>query len=356
MTQPSVTSSPWGRADAPRFDVGPGYLDSASIGVPPQETVEAVEDAVAAWATGRARPQDFDHLVAEGRASFGRLVGVPAEHVAIGNQVSPFAGIVASSLPDGARVVAAEGDFTSILFPFLAHADRGVEVRLVPLGELPGAVDDDTDLVVVSAVQSATGEVADLDAVERASAEHGARTFVDGTQACGWLPLDASRFDYVACAAYKWLLSPRGTAFMTVRPERLEELRPTAASWYAGEDVWSSIYGGPLRLASTARRLDVSPAWHAWAGTAPSLRLIERIGVERVHAHDLGLANLFREGLGRPPGDSAIVCVSAPDAAQRLAAAGVRASVRAGAVRLAFHLHNTRADVDLALEALAPTG
>ena len=39
-------------------------------------------------------------------------------------------------------------------------------------------------------------------------------------------------------------------------------------------------------------------------------------------------------------------------APERLEAAGVRASNRAGAARLSFHLHNTEADVDLALAAL----
>jgi len=129
-------------------------------------------------------------------------------------------------------------------------------------------------------------------------------------------------------------------------------LRPNAAGWYAGEDVWSSIYGGPLRLAASARRLDVSPAWLSWVGTVPSLEVIERIGVEAIAAHDIGLANRLRGGLGMPAGDSAIVCVDAPGAAQRLAAAGIRASTRAGAARLSFHLHNTPADADRALEAL----
>jgi selenocysteine lyase/cysteine desulfurase len=140
---------------------------------------------------------------------------------------------------------------------------------------------------------------------------------------------------------------------MTVRRERLDELRPSAAGWYAGADIWSSIYGGPLRLATSARRLDVSPAWLCWAGTVPALELIERVGVDAIHAHDVGLANIVREGLGLPSGDSAIVSVDAPAAEQNLAAAGIRASVRAGAVRLAFHLHNTPADADRALEVLA---
>jgi selenocysteine lyase/cysteine desulfurase len=336
-----------------RFAVEPGYLDAASIGPPPEATLAAMRAALADWAAGRARPQDYDPIVADARAAFARLVGVDARDVCVGSQVSALVGLVAASLPGGARVVAADGDFTSVLFPFLAQADRGVEVALVPLAQIADAIGPGTDLVAVSAVQSATGEIADLDAIEAAAAAHGARTLIDATQACGWLPLAAGRFDFVPCAAYKWLLSPRGSAFMAVRPERVPELRPNAAGWYAGDDVWGSIYGGPLRLATTARRLDVSPAWLSWVGTLPSLELIERVGVEAIQAHDVGLANRLRAGLGMPPGESAIVRVETPGAADRLAAAGVRASARAGAARLAFHIHNTAEDVDRALEALA---
>jgi selenocysteine lyase/cysteine desulfurase len=334
------------------FAAGPGFLDTASIGLPPRFTIDAMRDALAAWAGGHARPPDFDPVVAAARSSFARLVGVPADDVCIGNQVSSLAGLVAAALPDGAHVVAVRGDFTSVLFPFLAQADRGVQVTLVALEELAGAIGPDTDLVAVGAVQSATGAVADLDAIAEAAASHDARTFVDGTQACGWLPLDARRFDFLACATYKWLLSPRGSAFMAVRPERLAELRPNAAGWYAGADIWSSIYDGPLRLADSARRLDVSPAWLCWVGAVPSLALIERVGVAAIHAHDVGLADRFRTALGLEPAGSAIVSIERPGAAERLAAAGIRASTRAGAARLAFHLYNTEDDVDRALAAL----
>jgi selenocysteine lyase/cysteine desulfurase len=39
---------------------------------------------------------------------------------------------------------------------------------------------------------------------------------------------------------------------------------------------------------------------------------------------------------------------------ERLRAANVAASVRAGAVRLSFHLHNTDADVEAVARALTP--
>jgi selenocysteine lyase/cysteine desulfurase len=338
--------------DPARFAVEPGYLDTASIGVPPVQAVEAMREALSAWAAGRARPQDYDPYVDVARAVFAELVGVTAEDVCVGSQVSALAGLVAASLPDRAHVVAVEGDFTSLLFPFLAQADREVEVTLVPLADLAGAIGRQTDLVVVSAVQSATGELADLDEIGRAARDHGARTLVDATQACGWLPIDARPYDFVVCAAYKWLLAPRGIAFMAVRPERLADVRPSAAGWYAGEDIWSSIYGGPLRLAANARRLDVSPVWLSWVGAVPSLELLRDTGIEAVRAHDVALANRLRDGLGMPRGDSAIVAVTTPGAAERLAAAGIRASTRAGAARLSFHLHNTREDAERALEAL----
>jgi selenocysteine lyase/cysteine desulfurase len=281
---------------------------------------------------------------------WARMHGVPAECVAVGNQVSSFAGVVALSLPRGARVVCARGDFTSVMWPFLVAA--GVEVDIVALEEVPSAVRPGTALVAVSAVQSLDGRLADLDAVAAAAADCGARTFIDGTQASGWLPFDAGRFDYVASSGYKWLLSPRGVCWMAIRPGADEPLRPHLAGWYAGDDPFESNYGAPLRLAADARRFDLSPAWLSWVGAAPALAVLEEVGLETIHTHDVALANRFRAGLGMPAGDSAMVSLPAAGLAARLRDAGVMATEREGLMRFSFHLYNTEADVDRALEAV----
>ena len=80
--------------------------------------------------------------------------------------------------------------------------------------------------------------------------------------------------------------------------------------------------------------------------------MLLEIGITPIHDHNLRLANRFRAGLGVPPGDTAIVSINRPGAAEQLAAAGTQASVRNGAVRLAFHLYTTDADVDAAVAAL----
>jgi selenocysteine lyase/cysteine desulfurase len=274
--------------------------------------------------------------------------------VAIGHQVSPMVGVVAASLPPRARVLTAEGDFTSLLFPLLA---AGCEVRAVPLERLAEAIEGSTDLVAVSAVQSADGRLADLDAVASAADRCDALTLIDATQACGWLPVDASRFSIVVAGGYKWLCHPRGTAFMTMRPELRDRVAPVCAGWYAGEHPWDTCYGTPLRLAADARRFDVSPAWLSWHAAAVSLEQFVAIGIATIHRHDLALANRFRRGLGLEAGDSAIVSLRVDEqAGERLARADIKASVRAGRLRVSCHLYNEEADVDRALDALAGGG
>ncbi len=329
------------------------YLDTATMGLPPRRTLAAVEAAMDRWRRGVDDARAYDDEVESARSSYATLVGLEPSHVSVGAQVSSYVGLVAASLPPGSEVLTATGDFTSVLFPFHAQAARGVTVREAPLERLAEDVTRSTTLVAVSAVQSADGRVADLDALVRACADTGTRILLDTTQAAGWLPIDASRFTYTTGSGYKWLLAPRGTAFFTVSPEHVEDLVPVAAGWYAGDDRWSSIYGSPLRLASDARRFDVSPAWHPWAGQAASLSLLLEVGAPALHAHAVGLSDRFLDAMSLPRHGSAIVAFEADEQVpELLSRAGIAASNRAGRLRLSFHLSTTEDDVDRAAEAL----
>ena len=262
------------------------YCNTASFGLPPRPAWDALQAALEDWRGGRTSWEHWGQATDDSRASFARLVGVDVDRVAVGSTVSEMIGSLVTGLPSGARVVVPEIEFTSTLFPLLVQ--ERLDVRTVALANLVDAIADGVDAVAFSAVQMSTGEVADLDGIEAAAAAGGAITICDATQAIGWLPLDANRFDAVTCTAYKWLTSPRGSAFVAVSERLLERVIPHSAGWYAGEDVHSSYFGPPLRLARSARRLDLSPAWFSWVGTAPALELLEQIGVEAIHDHDLG--------------------------------------------------------------------
>lgn len=332
------------------FDVRAGYLNTASIGVPPRTSVEKVRRTVDAWAVGGCLPSDFDTDVASGRAAYARLVGTGPEQVSIGGSGSALVGLVAAAVPDGTRVVTARDEFTSTTFPFAAQHARGVTVREVPLEEVADAAAG-ADLVAVSVVQSADGRLVDLAGLREAAAG-GTTVVLDATQALGWLPLDLGWADMVVAGGYKWLLCPRGAAWMSTSPRLRETLVPHAANWYAGEDPWQSIYGLPLRLASDARALDTSPAWWCHVGAGVTLPWLASLDAAAVREHCVGLADAFLAGLGQEPQGSAIVSVDLPDALPRLTAAGVTASGRAGRTRLAFHLYNDGSDVERAVSAL----
>ncbi|HWU05729.1 MAG TPA: aminotransferase class V-fold PLP-dependent enzyme [Streptomyces sp.] len=333
------------------------YLNTSSCGLLPRRAAEAVRTLTDQCAAGvRGGAGSFDSVDAA-RAGFARIAGVTPARVAVGGSVAAHVGIVAASLPSGAEVLAPAGEFSSVVSPFAVRGD--LRMRYVPLDGLADAVRPGTALVAFSAVQSADGRVADLDAVRTAAAAHGARTLLDASQSAGWLPLDAGAYDYTVTAGFKFLLSPRGSSFMTVTEEAQETLPALYAGWVAAEDRWGSTYGPVGKLAAEARRFDVAVAFLAYHGAERSLELLAEVGVDAVHAHATGLAARFREGLASAgheavPGTSAIVAVPGlggrePD----LAAAGVMVSARAGNLRAAFHLYNTEADVDRALEVLS---
>ncbi|MFH8611330.1 aminotransferase class V-fold PLP-dependent enzyme [Streptomyces sp. NPDC018029] len=333
------------------------YLNTASCGLLPRRAVEAV--CALAVESGEGRPGgagDFE-VVDEARAAFARLVGVPDGRVATGGSVAVHAGLIAASLPSGAEVLAPEGEFASIVNPFVLRGD--LKMRYAPLDELAAAVTPTTALVSFSAVQSADGRTADLPAVREAAAAHGARTLVDATQAVGWLPFDAGAYDYTVTGAFKWLLCPRGVSFLTVREEAQESLPPLHGGWLAAADTWHSTYGPLDRLAPDARRFDEPAAFLAYHGAAAALTLVEETGIDAIHAHDTALAARYRAGLAElghtpVPGGSPIVSVPGlADRAPGLTRAGILTSARAGHLRTAFHLYNTEVDVDRILDVLS---
>ena len=342
------------------WDVEPGYLNTSSYGPPPRPAWEALQRSLEDWRGGRTSWEPWADTVSVARNEFAALVAVDPSTVATGAAVSQLLAPVAAAVPDGSRVLVPDVEFTSNVFPWAVHADRGVTVVTAPADRLADAVGRDIDVVAFSAVQSATGEVADLAAISSAARDAGALTVIDTSQAIGWLPVDADAADLQVCTAYKWLCSPRGTAFLVHHPS----LRRATPRYHVpaqapccrlvrGRGAARVVLRATVAARPDARRFDISPAWHCWVGTAPALQVLAATGAAAIGEHNIALANSFLTALDQPPSNSAIVSVPASDAAvSRLTAAGVRFGVRAGRVRVAFHLYSTPDDVDMAIGAL----
>jgi selenocysteine lyase/cysteine desulfurase len=345
------------------FDPAPGriYLDAATYGLPPRPTADALRQAVEGWQAGTADWVDaWDRRGEACRAAFATLIGSQARTIALVPSASVGVGTVTASLRSGDEVIVPDDEFTSVLFPLLvAQRERGVRVRGVPFEALADSIGGATRMVAFSLVQSQSGRVAPLAEVLRAARSAGAETLVDATHGVPFFRLaDHIRdIDYLVCSAYKHLLSPRGVAFLHVAEQHWQRVPPWLANWRSTPDPYGVYYGGPLQLAETAARFDVSLAWFCWAAASVSLELLVDWQRDGVLDEVLSLARGLAERLGLPPPGASVLSVPVEDAQQvndRLGQAGIKGAVRAGFVRLSPHVWNTPHELDTVARVLGP--
>ena len=337
------------------------YLDAPTYGLPPNETIAALRQALDRWQAGTANwVEEWDKEADIARELFGKLIGAPTSWIAVVPTVSVAVGTVAASLPVGSKVLIPTEEFTSVGFPFVVAEQAGrASVREVPFDQLAESIDAETDLVAFSLVRSQSGETADLDAIVAAAKAVGAQILIDSTHATPFVPVakHLNDIDYIACHGYKHLLCPRGAAFFMVNPRRQQDLHPYSANWRAARPAYDIHYGTPMHLAGDAGRFDVSLAWHSWVGARQSLELLVKWQAAGEFENVLVLAKRLAEGLGLEPPKSSIVSFRAPDAAEAervLTEAGIRCASRGGNIRLGVHVYNTPEEIERAIAVIAP--
>ena len=112
-------------------------------------------------------------------------------------------------------------------------------------------VTDRTRLLCIDHITSPTAlvmPVADLIARARRA---GVPVLVDGAHGPGQLDLDLEELgaDFYVGNAHKWLLAPRGAAFLWARQDAVERLRPLVVSW-----GWRADDPGPSRFVDEQER------------------------------------------------------------------------------------------------------
>ena len=323
---------------------------------------------------------DAFRVLAEVRAEAATLLGCDQSGIALTFNTSHGLNLAANAIPwqPGDNVVLVRGEFPANVYPWRNLEDRGVRLRMIDTADrradvsaLLAACDGRTRAVAVAALQFHDGYRPDLAGLAHACRERGIRTVVDGIQAVGGTVLRPAELglDFVAAGGQKWLLSPRGTGILYVRPELIPELRTPFLGWLAVDygDRFDSLLQYPTELYPDARRFELgTPNVHDILVLRESLRLLNGIGIDRIETHNLQLAARLRQGLAElpgvrvcPPGElpAPIVAFEVVEQSAAVRTALERARVhyafREGRFRMSFHLYNDAMDVDRAREALA---
>jgi selenocysteine lyase/cysteine desulfurase len=355
------------------------YFNTAAVGLASSAVAAAYHRYVDDWTEHGLDWLRGEAAAENARTSVAALLGADASDVALIASVSAAAGLVAAQFGPGRagqNVVIGEREYSSNHFPWRLLAGRGYEVRQVPFrngglepDDVARYVDDRTQLMAFSAVQTATGHRSDIAALSALARDVGALVFVDGSQIVGASPVaeDLHLVDVLATADHKFLMNAgRGLGYCYLSPRAQDRFVPVNAGWKAGAVPVESFFGPTMELSTTASRFDSSISWMAAIGNEASLSVFDTFGQDVIHRRNRELSDLLRDVLtetGWPPADlpeanrSTIVSVPLRDAdpaslVAELGRRGVTCSARDGNLRLAVHFYNHEDDISRVAQAL----
>src|SRR5213593_1162482 len=171
------------------------------------------------------------------REQAARLLDAQADEIAFVSPTSLALSFVAGGLPwkKNDNVLIYFDDYPANVYPWMALAERGVEVRFLSASEpgrlrpleVIGQVDEQTRLVALASCHFVSGWRIDLAGIGKFLQGRGIAFCVDGIQTLGAFPTTVEQVDFLAADAHKWLLGPCAAGLFYVRKAWQERLRPT---------------------------------------------------------------------------------------------------------------------------------
>lgn len=358
------------------FAPGLTYLNTAALGPTPRRVVE---ETLRTWYELEANPSFHGYgrlkdAMEEVRAGAARLMGCAAQDVVVTNSTTDGMNTVAQglALTAGQRVLTTDQEHPGGQMCWRHFARRSgitIDTVAIPFGEpdarslvdrFAAAITRETRVISVSHVLSSTGlrmPVADL---VRLAEAHGCLCVVDGAQAVGGIHVDLRT---LGCHAYatsghKWIMGPKGTGLLYLRPDPPLAIEPIVLE--DGRGVYVESVG--------VRNIP------GVLGLGVALAMLSEAGPAAVEARALALRNRLFTGLqgirrltvvspGPGPLASPIVTFALPESVESGAFTAMlrerhRIVVKMvpkhwlNGIRVSTHVFNTEDEVDLLLRVL----
>jgi kynureninase len=354
------------------------YLINNSLGAMPRQVYDRMQDYARTWSNRGIRAWTegwWDMPVTTGDL-LARIIGAQPGEISMHQNVTIAEAIVFHSLRPTTRrnkVVYSELNFPSLRYFY--EAQEGIEVvavpcpdgMTVPLDALLEAIDEHTLLVPISHVVFKSAFLQDVAAVIAKAHQHGALVLLDTYQSAGAVPFDVRELDvdFVVGGSVKWLCGGPGVAYLYVKPELRQQLRPRLTGWMAHARPFE--FEPTMDYSESAFRfLNGTPNVPGLYAVQAGYEIIAEVGVEAIRAKSLQLTDrifALAEDCGfdvqtprSPEQRGGTVSVHPPQArevARRLIDRGVLIDYRPGAgIRVAPHFYNTLDEVDFAMSEM----
>lgn len=361
------------------------FLAHAGVCPLPRRVAEAVSQfALNASASDQEAVQRMAILETSRRLA-SRLLNSQPEEIALVGPTSLALSLIAGSLKlkKNDNVLIYFDDYPSNVYPWMALAERGVQVRLINTREygvirpvdVLGQVDEQTRLVALASCHFIAGTRLDYQVIGRMLSERNTLFCLDAIQTMGAFPTTVEHVDFLAADSHKWMLGPCAAGLMYVRRGLAERLEPSVQGW---NNVRCPDFVAQEQLVfrPNAQRFEVGTQnLLGLVGMNAGMELLLEIGIENIAAELLRKRKWLVPALeakgwqvlaakAGPESASGIVTFSRPDGGgelpslhQKLQAAGIYTSLRSDRkgrryLRLSPHFYNTDAELHRVLEML----
>jgi cysteine desulfurase / selenocysteine lyase len=323
--------------------------------------------------------------------SVARLIGAARDEIALVENATVAWQMAFYALPvqSGDRILTARAEYAANYVAFLQVAKRtGARIEIIPDDgdgvldpqALERMIDDRVRLIAITWVPTNGGLVNPAAAVGRIARAHGVPYLLDACQAVGQMPVDvaATGCDMLSATGRKFLRGPRGTGFLFVRRELLQQLEPPVIDHFGAPWVAPDRY----ELRGDARRFETwENNYAARLGLGVAVDYALAIGIEPIMTRCRALAGRLRNALAEIPAvtihdlgphPAAIVSFSvrgfqADAVMKRLAEASINVSTSSPSstlldatarelpviVRASPHYYNTEREIDRLTTAIA---
>ncbi|MEP7294505.1 MAG: aminotransferase class V-fold PLP-dependent enzyme [Chloroflexota bacterium] len=354
------------------------YLNSCSQGALSDEVRQSYDDYLRDWDEKGSPWEYWVERQEAARHAFAGLVNAEPNEVAVTTSVSAGVSALASAFDfsgERNKVVVSDFEFPTIGQIWHAQEARGAQVvhvaaagNSIPLSRFADAIDERTAIVSITHVCFRNGAKLDIPAIVELAHAKGALVLVDGYQAIGTMPVDvkALKVDFLVGGVLKYLLASAGLAYLYVRKELLDGLKPTAVGWFSQENIFAmDIYHNTP--SHSARRFEsgTPPVPNTYAAVA-GIKLIQSVGVEKIERQIGELTGAIKEGVMRrgfnlvspvdPAKHGALITVRSHKVdllVKWLANDGIITSSRDDNLRISPHFYNEPHDIDCLIDGLS---
>src|SRR5882724_17431 len=234
------------------------------------------------------------HRLDDARKLASQLLNCQTDEVALVGPTSLGLSLVAAGLNfrKGDNILIYHDDYPSNVYPWMALAARGVEVRLLNIKnygairtvDVIGQVDENTRLVALASCHFISGFRIEIDAIGKFLRERGILFCLDAIQTLGAFPTTVGHVDFLAADAHKWLLGPCGAGIFYVRRDLQEKLNPPIYGWHNVRNP-NFVAQEKIVFRSSAAKFEAgSQNLIGLVGLIAAMELALEIGIENISA------------------------------------------------------------------------